>query len=56
MRPLTRLVQQEGRAPGDDILAEGDEGLSGTGFRVQLFRPPPFSASMLQPNEVCNAG
>ena len=39
MRPLARLVQKVGRAPGDDLLAERDKGGDDVAQR-HLLRPP----------------
>jgi hypothetical protein len=52
MAALARLVQLKRRAARDHFFAEGEEG----GQEIaqgQLFGPPPFSASMLQPKLVC---
>jgi hypothetical protein len=53
MAALARLAQLERGAAGDDLLAEGDEGGQEVA-QVSCSGRPPFSASMLQPNEVCS--
>jgi hypothetical protein len=53
MGAVARLAQQEFRAAADDFLAEGDEGRSMSSSVISSGLPP-FSATMLQPKEVCS--
>ena len=51
---LARLVEQELGAPADHLLAERDEGLEHVRAGSSARGRPPFSATMLAPNEVCS--